>query len=67
MQESYSVDDILRLTDGLRERGVSAFRGCGLEINLGPAPKKRDIMAGKRPKVRNAVDLALELSGKADE
>ncbi len=62
MPESYSVDDILRLVDGLKEKGVSSFRGCGLELDLGNAPKKKDPIASKRKPRKNAVDLALEMN-----
>lgn len=66
-----SVDEMIRLVDGLKERGVLAFRGAGLDIQLGNAPKKRDVKAkkivpDKEPR-KNAVDLALDLSGKAGE
>ena len=62
---------MIRLVDGLKERGVLAFRGAGLDIQLGNAPKKRDVKAkkivpDKEPR-KNAVDLALDLSGKAGE
>ena len=63
-----SVDDLLRLVDGLKAKGINQFRGAGIEFTAGPvrAQPRRKIVPPPEP-VKNAVDLALDMNGRSSE
>jgi hypothetical protein len=62
--EERSVDDILRLVDGLRDRGVTRFQGSGMTVEIGRTPKPRRTKVTPDVTPANAVDLALSLNEK---
>lgn len=63
-----SVDDLLRLVDGLKAKGVNSFKWGDIEFSGGPArvQSKRKIVP-PAPEPKNAVDLALDLNGRSTD
>lgn len=62
-----SVEDLLRLVDGLKAKGIHSFRWGDIEFAGGPVraqAKKRTFVTPAPPEPKNAVDLALELNGR---
>ncbi len=64
-----SVDDVIRLTAALKEAGVPAFKGLGIEITFIAEKKatKRQKVTPEAATPKNAVDLALDNTGRAVE
>ncbi len=63
-----SVDDVLKLLDGLKEKGISSFKGLGMEIESG-IPRKKDKAKKLTPEVpvKHAADIALENNSRRTE
>ncbi len=59
------VDDVLKLIDGLKEKGIVEFKGLGLEFSSRPV--KKDKKVGKPVERKHGVDIALENAGKQVE
>lgn len=65
---SLSVDELLRLAEGLKAKGVNHFKWDGniVEWSMGPISRqgKRKSVVPEKPEPKNAVDLALDLNGR---
>lgn len=54
-----TVEDVLRLMDGMKERGIVEFEGLGLRFSTKPT-KKDPRKVGQKLTPRHAADIALE-------
>lgn len=65
-----SVEDIIKLMDAAKDRGIGSFKGAGIEFMttqvVRAQSKKQRVVPAKEP-AKNAVDLALSLNSVSQE
>ncbi len=65
-----SVEDIIKLFDAAKDRGIGVFEGAGIKFTstgVVRSQAKRQKIVPPKPEPKNAVDLALDLNGRTDE
>ena len=65
-----SVEDVIKLLDAAKERGIGTFEGMGIKFTSNGAIRaqtKKQKIVPPQPEPKNAVDLALELNGRKSD